>query len=370
LSIAVVKNVNYKEIKFPRDENINFIQVLRKEVNQYFEENSITKYGNGNMIVKTVFMLSLYLVPYGLMISGEFSGFLSLVLLWSLMGLGMAGIGLSIMHDANHMAYSKNQGVNRVLGYLLNFIGGHALNWKIQHNTMHHGFTNIDGYDEDIDPGNILRLSPHKPLLRIHRIQHIYAWFLYGLMTISWVSSKDYAQLYRYYKEGYPLGKNRKLFGLLFELILSKLIYFLYILVLPMIILPVPWWMVLILFLIMHFICGLVLTTIFQSAHVVITSDYPLPDKSGNMENNWAIHQLITTADFSPRSRIFSWLIGGLNYQIEHHLFPNVCHVHYRKIAAIVMKTAKNFNLPYHVQPSFARAVMNHSRMLKGLGRQ
>ncbi len=363
-------NPEYKKIKFPRDGNADFIQELRKKVNEYFEANSITKYANGNMIVKTVLMLSLYLVPYALMISGKIEGVPVLVLLWSLMGLGMAGIGLSIMHDANHMAYSKNQGVNRLLGYLLNFIGGHALNWKIQHNTMHHGFTNVDGYDEDIDPGNVLRLSPHKPRLRIHRIQHIYAWFLYGLMTISWVSVKDYAQLYRYYKEGYPLAMKRSLFSLFFELIITKILYFAYILVLPLIFLPVPWWMVLILFFIMHFICGLVLTTIFQSAHVVTTSEYPLPDTNGKMDNNWAIHQLFTTADFSPRSRIFSWLVGGLNYQVEHHLFPNICHVHYRKIAAIVRETAREFNLPYHVQPSFIRAVHNHGQMLKKLGRQ
>jgi linoleoyl-CoA desaturase len=149
------------------------------------------------MAWKTVFMISLYFVPYGLMVSGLIQNIGGLLLCWILMGFGMAGIGLSIMHDANHRAYSGNQVVNKYLGYLLNLIGEFAPNWQIQHNTLHHGFTNIDGYDEDIDPGKMLRLSPSKPRFRFHRFQHIYAWFLYGLMTLSWVMDKDFGQLNR-----------------------------------------------------------------------------------------------------------------------------------------------------------------------------
>lgn len=360
---------DFRNIRFPRDHNPVFIKELRAKVNAYFEDNKISRFGNLNMYSKTVFMIALYLVPYGLMLSGMFTSFVALASMWLLMGFGMAGIGLSVMHDANHMSYSKRPGINRALGYLLNFIGGHSRNWKIQHNTLHHAFTNIDGYDEDINPGNMLRFSPHKPRHKIHRLQHIYAWFLYGLMTISWISEKDYLELYRYYKGGFSLGRGKTLFGLYLELIVSKLIYFTYILVIPMILLPVPWWMVLILFLMTHFVCGLVLAVIFQSAHVVPDSKYPLPDSEGMMENEWAIHQLLTTTDFSPGNKVFSWLIGGLNFQVEHHLFPNICHVHYRKIASIVRKTAREFNLPYHVQPNFILAVRNHGRMLKYLGR-
>lgn len=367
----MVKNrkMDYKKIRYSKEQNPAFIQVLREKVNDYFETNNISRYGNSNMVLKSVFMILLYLVPYSLMISGMFSGFLMLALLWVLMGLGMAGIGLSIMHDANHMAYSGNPRVNRIMGYLLNLIGGHALNWRVQHNMMHHGFTNIDGLDEDINPGKILRFSPHRKRYRIHRWQHIYALFLYGLMTLTWVTDKDFIQLYRYYKEGYPLGKEKTMFRLFSELIVSKVIYITYILILPIIFLPVPWWMVLILFFMAHFVCGLTLAVIFQSAHVVSGSEFPLPDENGKMENNWAIHQLHTTADFSPRSRIFSWLIGGLNYQIEHHLFPNICHIHYRKLAPIVRDTALESGLPYHVQTSFAAAIRNHLRMLRMLGK-
>jgi linoleoyl-CoA desaturase len=321
------------------------------------------------MVWKTIFMLALYFGPYGIMVSGVVQELWMLIIGWILMGFGMAGIGLSIMHDANHRSYSSNSATNKTLGYILNLIGGFAPNWQIQHNTLHHGFTNIEGYDEDIDPGRFLRLSPGKPRYPIHRYQHIYAWFLYGLMTFSWVMDKDFSQLNRYRKEDLLRLQKKSYRRLLAELILSKILYFTYILVIPMLVLPVSWWWVLILFFIMHFVGGFTLTIIFQSAHVVTTSVYPVPDKEGKLENTWAVHQLMTTADFAPNSRFFSWFVGGLNYQIEHHLFPNVCHIHYRKLSNLVRETAREFGLPYHVQPSFASALLSHGKMLRFLGR-
>jgi len=357
------------KVKFPKGMDTSFIDNLRVRVRDYFDEHQISRYGNAGMVWKTIFMLSLYFVPYGIMVSGLIQDLWMLLTGWILMGFGMAGIGLSIMHDANHRSYSSNQASNKIIGSVLNLVGGFAPNWQIQHNTLHHGFTNVDGYDEDIDPGNVLRLSPSKPRYRIHRYQHIYAWFLYGLMTITWVLDKDFGQLNRYRKEGLLKLLNKSYSRLLSELIISKVFYWVYVLVIPIIFLPVAWWWVLIMFFIMHFICGFTLTIIFQSAHVVPTSTYPKPDKEGILSDSWAIHQMLTTADFSPNSRIFSWYVGGLNYQIEHHLFPNICHVHYRKLSQIVKETAREFGIPYNVQPTFIRAVWSHGKMLKHLGR-
>jgi linoleoyl-CoA desaturase len=361
--------MDLKKLKFPRKTEFSFINHLRGSINEYFVEEMITRYGNANMVLKTVFMISLYFIPYGLMISGIFQSVWPVVICWIVMGFGMAGIGLSIMHDANHMSYSSNRTVNRYLGYMLNLIGGFAPTWKIQHNTLHHGYTNIDGFDEDIDPGKVLRLSPSKPRYRIHRFQHLYAWFLYGLMTFTWVIDKDFGQLNRYRKEGLLKLQSKSYRRLFAELVISKIVYYAYIILIPILLLPIPWWWVPILFFIMHFIGGLTLGTVFQAAHVVPTSEYPMPDEDGNLKNNWAMHQMLTTANFSPKSRIFSWYIGGLNYQIEHHLFPNICHVHYRKISSIVKQAASDFGIPYNVQPSFVKAVWSHGKMLKQLGR-
>ncbi|MFC2086567.1 fatty acid desaturase family protein [Bacteroidota bacterium] len=197
----------------------------------------------------------------------------------------------------------------------------------------------------------------------------MYAWFLYGHMTVTWTIDKDFKQLFRYHKDGIALSQKNSLGFLLTELIVSKIIYYMYILVIPILFLPVPWWMILFFYFSMHFVSGFSLGIIFQTAHVMPASEYPMPDEKGNVENNWAIHQLMTTSNYSPKNRWFSWFIGALNYQVEHHLFPNICHVHYKNISGLVKTVAHKYNLPYHVQPNFLTAIRNHSKMLKILGR-
>ena len=358
-----------QKIKFPQSSTNDFIGDLRRRVTEYFESRQISRYGNFNMILKTLLILALYLIPYFIILIADISNSSIVFGMWVIMGIGSAGIGLSIMHDANHGSYSKNQKFNKILGYLLNFIGGSAVNWKLQHNYLHHGYTNIDGMDEDIDPGAVMRLSPHQKRLKIHHWQHIYGWFVYGLMTISWVTAKDFEQLKRYKDMGLLVKQNHTYRWLVIELFISKVFFYSYLLVLPLIFSEVFWWQTLIFFTAMHFIQGFILTIVFQPAHVMPTSNYPLPDKKGNLENDWAIHQLLTTTDFAPKSFIFSWYIGGLNYQIEHHLFPNICHVHYKKLSELVKQTAKEHGIPYNVQKNFVLALYNHGRMLKKLGR-
>lgn len=350
-------------------DNIQFIKELRERVSQYFLSEKKSEYGNLKLVYKTVFMLILYLLPFTLMLSGVISSFGGVLVMWFLMGIGMAGVGMAVMHDANHKSYSKNHAVNKFMENTLYILGGFPVTWQYQHNSLHHGFTNIDGHDEDINPGSILRFSPHKPLLKIHKYQHIYAWFLYGLMTLMWITNKDFKQLISYNKESVTLSNKWSYTQLWLILILSKVIYYSVFLILPMFILPFAWYWIILFFLIMHFTSGFILTIIFQTAHVVPTSKFPLPDNDGKIEYNWAVNQMYTTSDFAPENKILSWLIGGLNYQVEHHLFPNISHIHYRKLSGFVKETAKKYNLPYHVQPSFFKALKEHGKMLKLLGR-
>jgi linoleoyl-CoA desaturase len=357
-------------IKFSPQIKPEFIKELREKVADYFEKNKIQQKGNVNMIVKSVIMLALYFVPYFLMLFGVVNSLSGVLFCWIIMGIGMAGVGMALMHDANHGSYSRNPRVNKILENSLYLLGGYPPNWQYQHNTLHHGFTNIDGLDEDIDPGNIMRFSPHKPIYKIHQLQQWYAWFFYGLMTLAWVTIKDFERLSKYKHFGARLNSKREYGDIVFIIVISKIIYYLIFLVIPIIMISIAWYWIVLFFLIMHFLSGLILGIIFQTAHVVTTSKYPLPDEEGKIENNWAIHQLMTTSDFSPKSKIFSWLIGGLNYQIEHHLFPQICHVHYQNISHLVRDTAIKYDLPYHVQPNFFKAVFNHFKMLKMLGRQ
>lgn len=346
-----------------------FFQVLHQRVEQHFKTESVSKFGNWKMVVKTVFMFSLYLLPYFLMLFGVMSGGWMVLLGFFMMGLGMSGIGLGVMHDANHGSYSRNKWINQLLSYSLNFVGGHNKNWQMQHNHLHHTYTNIDGHDEDIAPLGFLRFSPHAPLKKIHRWQFLYAWFFYGLMTLMWVTTKDFAQLNRYDQMGLLKQKGWSYRKELFILIASKVLYYGYIMVLPFVFFECAWWVIPIGFFIKHFTCGLILACIFQPAHVVEATKYPMPDETGHMETDWSIHQLFTTANFAPKNRIFSWFVGGLNYQVEHHLFPAISHVHYRKLSPIVQQTAQEFGYPYHSERFFFGALWSHSKMLWRLGR-
>lgn len=360
--------MNLTEIKFNRTQHKDFMRVLRKRVNDYFQENNISRYANAKMVVKTIVLISSFAIPYTLMLSGFFTHPLAILACWIVMAFATASIGFSVMHDANHGAYSRNPHVNKALGFIMNFIGGSAINWRIQHNVLHHSFTNVHGMDEDIDAGKILRFSPHQERYWFHRFQHIYAWFFYGLMTMMWITTKDFRQLLRYRRNGLLEAQGIKFSAALFELFSTKAIYYAYILFIPMVLAPISWWMTLAFFLVFHFILGFTTACVFQTAHVMDEAEYPVPDPEGNMENSWAIHQLLTTANFAPKSRIMSWFIGGLNYQIEHHLFPNICHIHYPQISRIVRETALSFGLPYKIQPTFLAALLNHGRMLKQLG--
>jgi len=299
--------MNKNMIKFSNKSQTEFVTELRLEVKKYFDDKGITKYGNSRLLVKSVFMLLLFFIPYILLMAGILTAFPVILMAWVLMGIAIAGIGMGVMNDANHGSFSQNPKINKWMSKTLYLLGGFPPNWRYQHNTMHHGFTNIDGHDEDIAPTGILRFSPHKPLIRMHKFQYLYAWFFYGLMTISWVIMKDFKQLSGYKKEHVSLATPKSYKQLFTDLLISKVFYFSAFLILPVLLVPIPWYLTLLCFFIMHFIAGFILGIVFQSAHVVPTSKYPLPDENGNVENNWAMHQLLTTSDFAPKSRILSW---------------------------------------------------------------
>ncbi len=354
-------------IRFNKQDQPDFFKVLNKRVNQHFKDNKISKHANFNMMFKTAFMLSLYFIPLVVMLSGVVDTFGMMMLLWVIMGFGMSGIGLSIMHDANHGSYSSNPKINDALGFVINFVGGYHVNWKIQHNVLHHSFTNVHGFDEDIDKG-VMRFSPNQEQKDIFRFQAFYASFFYALMTIYWFMVKDFQLLYRYQKKNLLADQGLTFRSALVQIVFHKSWYLLLTFVLPMILLDLPWSQILLGFLSMHFICGLILALIFQPAHVIEETNFYIPNKDGSVENNWAIHQMRTTANFANKNGLFTWFVGGLNFQIEHHLFPHICHIHYKNISGIVKKTAEEFNVPYYQHETFFGAVKSHYSLLNQLG--
>jgi linoleoyl-CoA desaturase len=336
-------------------------------VNNYFKEKNISTKGDWKMLLKSAVMLTFYIAPYFVLLFLPVPGWMIFPLA-ILAGMGMAGTGMSVMHDAAHDSFSKKRWLNKLLSGTMYIIGGNVFNWKVQHNVMHHTYTNIEGFDEDIATKTVIRLSKHAPLKKFHRFQHWYALFFYSLMTLSKLFS-DFRQLWKYNKSGITKQQNAKPSVEYMKLIGTKAVYIFSAIVILLLFTHLAWWLILLGFLVMHFTASMIMSVVFQMAHIVEGADQPLPGKSGNMENEWAIHELNTTINFSPQNHFLTWIIGGLNFQIEHHLFPNICHIHYRKISPIVERTAMEFGVNYNRNASFISAMGSHMRTLKTLGR-
>ena len=254
------------------------------------------------------------------------------------------------------------------MGSSIYILAGNVYNLKVQHNVLHHTYTNVHGHDEDLDSGRILRFTKHAEWKWYHRFQHYYSILLYGLLTINWAITTDFIQMKRYMKQKLAYGKLPNPFVNWSTLVISKIVYLSLWIVLPIAVLDLAWWKILIGFFVMHYTAGLILSVIFQLAHVMDAAEMPLPEKDGSLKNTWAIHQLKTTVNFSPKSKIINWFTGGLNHQVEHHIFPNISHIHYGKIAEIVKKTAKEFNLPYNEYKTTRKAIIAHFSYLKLMG--
>lgn len=253
------------------------------------------------------------------------------------------------------------------MGGSIYILAGNVYNWQVQHNVLHHTYTNIHGHDEDLDAGRIIRFTKEAEWRNFHRFQHYYSVFLYGLLTFNWALTTDFRQMRSYLKRKLSYGEAKSPKFLWTTLIITKLIYVTIWIVLPIFI-GIAWWKVLIGFFVMHYTAGLILSIVFQLAHVVDETANPIPNEIGEIENTWAIHQLYTTANFAPKNKIVNWFTGGLNHQIEHHIFPNISHVHYGKIAEIVKQTAKECNLPYYEFQTMRSAVIAHFKHLRDLG--
>ncbi len=366
--IQYTKKGSKGSVKFVNVDKNQFFATLKKRVDDYFVTNNITRYGNTTLVIKTIALAILYVGPFLALLFLQ-PGMGISMLLWTVMGIGLAGMGMSVMHDGNHGSYSSNKTTNYLMAHTLNFMGGSTMNWKLQHNILHHTYTNIEHMDDDIAPKPALRLSPHSAPSKYAKYQWIHGFFLYGLTTLFWVTAKDFMQYVRYRKNGVNTANQAESRIILAKMILLKIIYFAAFFGIPVLMFNIPFMQVLTGFLWMHFLAGVVLSTIFQLAHTLEGTCHPLPDERGIVENDWAIHQMNTTMNFARHNKLLSWYVGGLNFQVEHHLFPRISHVHYPAIAPIVKQTAEEFNIPYLEHRTFGEAFQAHVRFLKKLGR-
>ncbi len=352
------------KIKFKKDSR-GFHKVVVERVNDYFVSENKSDKGNGFMYFKTLFFLSLIVGSYIGLLFGKYDLWVN-NLLWIVLGLASVFLAVNCGHDAIHGAYSSKKWVNDLMSNSYNFLGANAYMWSITHNIVHHTYTNIDGADEDIESVPFARLSPSQKWRPIQKYQHIWLFFLYPLGTLSWVFKKDYVKFFQkeignYNNKNHPPVQYFKLF-------FFKALYYFVFIALPVIMIDMPWYVVFGGFVLGHLAEGLAIAIIFMLAHVVEEAHFLMPDEEGNMENNWAIHQMYTTVDFGRNSAVTSFFTGGLNFQVEHHLFPKICHVHYPAISEIVKATALEYGVPYNDCPTFFDALKSHIRLLKKLG--
>jgi linoleoyl-CoA desaturase len=342
-----------------------FVMDLRKRVNDYFKQNHISPKANANMISKTIILISSYIIPFIFILLIPMNAWLAFG--WCvLMGFGIAGVGMGVMHDACHGAYSQKHWVNHLLAGTLYLLGSNVLNWKIQHNVLHHTYTNISGLDEDIDDKGPIRLSENRPLKWYHKYQFVYAFVFYGLMTITMLTN-DFTRLLKYHKAGLVKSQNKKMAAEFAKMLLRKIVYLSIIFGLPLWLTNFSFLQILAGFFVMHWTASIILSFVFQMAHVVEGAEQP--PLENNIPTDWSVHQLHTTSDFARNNKFITWYVGGLNFQIEHHLFPNICHVHYKKLAPIVEQTAKEYGIYYNLKPSFNSALVSHIQRLKELGK-
>jgi linoleoyl-CoA desaturase len=352
-----------KELEFRNPQENKFFIELRQKVNLYFKEKRLSTKANRAMIIKSILLIAVTFISYLLIISG-LCNIWQMWLLSLILGLGVSGVSFCVLHDALHGAYSESSRINRLLGIGMDFLGSSSYLWHIKHNLAHHTYTNIQDFDEDIAV-KIIRFSPHSPYLSIHRFQHLYSFWLYSLVYLNVVFIHNF---YHILKRDFGPYQNIKHPPIEFiKLLFWKLIFVFFTIILPLIMLKISVLQFFIGFLTFTLTVGFCFGLIFNLAHVVEETEYPMPNENDEIENAWAVHQLMTTNNFAIQNQFLTWFLGGLNHQIEHHLFPNICSIHYPALSKIVQETAHKYQLPYHCHSTFSAALGSHYRFLKKL---
>lgn len=353
--------------KASSERNKAFAQDLNRRVHAYLNKDGKSSYADFRYYFKAVVMAGLYWVPFALMLL-QIGGDTMFWLSWVIMGFGMAGIGMNVMHDANHGSVSKKKEVNNLFGASMYLLSGYVLTWQIQHNHLHHNHTNHLGKDEDLETRGLLRLHPGDRWKKMHKYQAWYGPLIYGLLTLNWVVVKDFSQIKRYHTMGLLKKFNTTVRAEFIKLSLIKALYVGVFIGLPMV-MGWAWYSVLLGFAAMHFIAGFVLSFVFQLAHVVPEVDHPTEEEATG-PGAWQVNNLLTTSNFAMKNPLITWCLGGLNHQVEHHLFPHVSHVHYPALAKIVEATAKEHGLPYHKHSFMIEAVVAHMKFLVEMGKK
>lgn len=341
-----------------------FHSELKTRIQQYFANRKKKSTGNFSLFFKAGILTIGYIALYVHLV------FFTPPVLWgilecTILGILTAAIGFNVMHDGAHGSFSRFKWVNTMAAFSANFLGASNFMWKTKHNVIHHTYTNIHGVDDDIEAGVLLRLCPDQKFHKIYKYQYLYFWVAYSLLYFWWVFVTDYKKYVSGKIGSIALQKMSVADHIIFWV--TKIVHAFVFIVLPILLLGFEMWVVG--FLIFGLVAGFVLSIVFQLAHTVTNTQFPHADAHGKMEDEFAVHQLKTTANFATRSKMVSWWLGGLNFQVEHHLFPKVSHVHYPAISKIVKQACKEKGVPYLESPNLFSAVKSHVAFLRQMGK-
>jgi len=352
-------------MKFRDSQDREFHAVVRARVRDYLGRNGLAKHGNAEVFAKGVAYLALTAGLYGLVISNLLRG-APLLLAAVLFGVVSILTAFNLAHDAAHDALTPSRRLNAVIYYLsFNLQGANAHLWKLRHISSHHVFPNVPGGDADMDDNGLLRVAPTTPWRRRYRYQHLYAPLLYMLFSLHWIFVYDVQFLFK--RDLANLRNIRHSAAEVASLLLAKATYLTLTIAVPLLTLDIPRWQVPLGFVVMHLVVSLVFVYTLICTHFCEEAEFPAVGADGSVAGNWAAHQLATSLDYSPTSRLANVLLGGFNCHAAHHLFPDVCHVHYVAISKIVKATAAEFGLRYNELTYFA-AIRSHFRFLKRMG--
>ncbi len=364
MKINVEKHIDLPPIRYTKKED-PFFDVLQSRVQNYFSSNNTSRYATPGMVGKSIFQLLLWIGLYSLIISNWFEGW-SLIFLQIGFHFTMFLMAVGIAHDGSHNAYSRKKQVNRLMTRVFDIIGINSYLWDFNHIRSHHNAPNVPLYDSAIDSFQLFRFHPRARWSRMHRYQHLYIFGIYALATLFKLLFLDFFSMLRD-RIGFVRMKKHT-YRKVIWLISTKVFVIGYTLILPIMLLDAPWWQIILGFLLGHFVSGIALGIIFQVTHLSDHSKWPEPDADGLINNTFARHILATTADFSTQNRIITWISGGLNIHVAHHLFPGICHIHLPALAQIVRETADEFAIPYKEYLSVTAAIRSHLKTLKRLG--
>jgi linoleoyl-CoA desaturase len=362
-AVTALPDSRADRLKFNGDNR--FHRELRRRVEAEFKRSGIGQRDSARMYLKTAVILTTFAIAYVALVFFAAHWWQALPLA-IVLGIATAGIGFNIMHDGGHQAYSERRWINRLMALTLDLVGGSSYIWQWKHARFHHTWVNVAGHDSDIDLGVLGRLSPLQPRRPWHRWQHLYLWPLYGVTAIRWHLYGDFRDMLTGTVGERPFDRPRG--ADLAGFVIGKLVFFALAFGVPLAFHPIG--AVLLYYTLVSAVAGVLLALVFQMAHVVEEAEFPIPDATGRqMSTPWAIHQLETTVDFARGNRVLSWLIGGLNFQIEHHLFPRISHVHYPRVAHVVEATCCEYGVTYREHRTFRAGIASHYRWLRQLGR-